>query len=474
MSGGPTTRGRPRQSSKPAQIGDRVTTKGRNGQDVVRVWDGGGWVSENSLGVLPADRSTRFRDSLSGKSLDEINTDNAARRATDDILEVEEVVTKVTSTQVVNDTYTNTIRKIVFPKDLEGANSALPYVLIKIFETQTGSDVPITDQTSASFRGGVESAYNILQSQGSVAVTGAAVAGGVAGAAVTAFLTKGKGWRRGAKSAAGGAVGAAAGAALAEFGPDAAAAAADAIGQAAGVPDVVDRAKELIKGFALKRNTQQLETAIALLMPETLTMSNQNDYGVLSFTEATGAIGLVAQALGSNVGGATSRDPYIVEAAGRLADRFISEDFAKLGLFATTGRTLNPQLELIYNSPQLREFTLDFRLVPRSEQESILIRDIIKNIKWYGSPRVPADSGGRYIIPPAQFELEFYHSDQKLNDGNNFLFKTKKCVLEDISVDYTGSGTYATFWNGAPVEVRMSLRFKETVIIDRDAVTAGF
>jgi hypothetical protein len=57
---------------------------------------------------------------------------------------------------------------------------------------------------------------------------------------------------------------------------------------------------------------------------------------------------------------------------------------------------------------------------------------------------------------------------------NQFLFKTKKCVLEDISIDYSGGGSFTTFYTGAPVEIRLSLKFTETVIIDQNAVAEGF
>jgi hypothetical protein len=56
---------------------------------------------------------------------------------------------------------------------------------------------------------------------------------------------------------------------------------------------------------------------------------------------------------------------------------------------------------------------------------------------------------------------------------NDFLFKTKKCVLSGINVDYSPNG-FATFKDGAPVETRLQLTFQETVIIDRAAVAGGF
>ena len=368
------------------------------------------------------------------------------------------------STQIV----APTPQKYVFPLDIE--SKPIPYVLIKIYETQTGSDIPADDETTQSFRTGSEEAAAFIAENG----TGAAAAvGGAYGAFYGGLFGALRGGRNSIfKFAGAGAVaGAAGGAAAAELGPDAAATVIDRIGEIIGAQNVTNRAKRLIKGFALKRNTQSCDTFLAILMPETLAISQQNDYGEISFTQASGGLGQLAQAVGSLKGTTDRADPFIAEAAGRLAENFISEDFAKIGFFATTGMSINPQLELIYNAPQLREFNLDFRLVPRNQPEALAIKGIIKAIRYYGAPRITTNTGGRYLIPPAQFELEFYHT---FEEANQFLFKTKKCVLEDISVDYTGGGSFATFDDGAPVEIRMSLRFKETQIIDREAINQGF
>lgn len=352
---------------------------------------------------------------------------------------------------------------IKFPLDLE--EEPVPHMLIKIFETETGP-VQSSDLTTQSFYTGVGAAANV-----------AGVVGGAAGAALgakaalspAALLALGKNY---AAAAATLGVGAVAGAVVGANAGDIVKSVTNELGELVGVGDVGSRAKQLMANFALKRNIEQLSVALALLMPETLAVSYQNNYDALSFTQAAGGMGMIAQALGTKNGeGGGDLNPYIIEGAGRLAGSILSDEFQRIGLFATTGRTLNPQPEVIYNSPGLREFTMDFRLVPRNQVEARLISVIIDTLKFYASPQIPKEAGGRYFIPPAQFELEFYDSE---NNENAFLFKTKKCVLEDISVDFTGTGSYTSFYDGSPVETRLSLKFKETVFIDRDAVNQGY
>jgi hypothetical protein len=165
-------------------------------------------------------------------------------------------------------------------------------------------------------------------------------------------------------------------------------------------------------------------------------------------------------------------DPYITEAAATAASALLGGDanLTKLGLFGATGRVVNPQLEMIYTSPTLRRFVFDFRMIPRNKAEASDIQTIIYLLKLYSAPTIPDNSTGRYFIPPAQFEIEFYDGANNLNTN---LFRTKKCVLSSINIDYAPNG-FATFYDGVPVETRMQLTFQETAIIDRAAVADGY
>jgi hypothetical protein len=125
---------------------------------------------------------------------------------------------------------------------------------------------------------------------------------------------------------------------------------------------------------------------------------------------------------------------------------------------------------MLYTSPVLRRFVFDFRMVPRNRKEADDIKAIIYFLKLFSAPTVPDNSTGRYFIPPAQFEIEFYDGNNNLNAN---LFKTKKCVLSSINIDFAPNG-YATFDDGMPVETRMQLTFQETAIIDRTAVGEGY
>lgn len=335
-----------------------------------------------------------------------------------------------------------------FPDNL---GQGVPYVLFKIFETQTGA-VPVTDETTQSIRSGASVIGDVIAGiPGGQAAAGAAVGGQIAGLPAALFGA----------------------AATTETGQDAINTTANNIfgSQAFGGGSFTSRAKELVSQFALKRNLEQLSVAIALFMPDGITTNYDNEYEALSVTATLGAAGFAAQALSAKKGIVTDINPYIAEAAATLTSKLLgNEDFAKLGLFASTGLVNNPQLEMIYSSPVLRKFTFDFKLIPRNANESAMIYTIVNRLKYYSAPEIKGGTGGRFLIPPAQFEIEFYDGQ---DNQNQYLFKTKKCVLSGISIDYSPNG-FATFRDGAPVETRMQLTFQETVIIDKQAVIEGY
>lgn len=330
-----------------------------------------------------------------------------------------------------------------FPLDLETQNSKTPYVLFKVFDSSTGA-VEAQDATTVSLVTGATRATEVINGIPQADIAAAAVFGGQLAGTPGAIA-----------------------AAIAVTDPGQAAinsVASEIFGKEV---NITSAAKNLVKNFALKRNIQQIAEAIALFMPDGITSNYDHEYDALSVTATLGVVGFAAQAVGSTNGEVSAANPYIGEAAAALASKVIGgDDFAKLGLFATTGFVRNPQMELIYSTPVLRKFVFDFRLIPRTPAESDAILKIINSFKFHAAPRILTGSGGRYLIPPSQFQIEFYNAD---GTPNTNMFKTKNCVLTGISVDYTPNG-YATFYDGMPVETRMQLSFQETSIISKDDI----
>ena len=124
------------------------------------------------------------------------------------------------------------------------------------------------------------------------------------------------------------------------------------------------------------------------------------------------------------------------------------------------GEVINPNMELLFGGPTLRNFRFNFKLTPRNEKESEQIKLIIRAFKRNMAPQAQGgtlDSGTWFLKTPNVFKLR-YRSGR--ND-HPFLHKFKQCFLSDMQVTYTGEGVYATYDDKTPVSMVLDLSFKE-------------
>ena len=134
-------------------------------------------------------------------------------------------------------------------------------------------------------------------------------------------------------------------------------------------------------------------------------------------------------------------------------------------LARTQGEILNPNMELLFNGPTLRSFRFSFKMTPRSQTEADEIKNIIRCFKQNMAPKVgssnaavnEAGAQNTFLRTPNVFELRYRQGQGE----HKFLNKFKQCFLENVSVNYTADGTYATYPDGTPVSMVMDLSFKE-------------
>lgn len=126
-----------------------------------------------------------------------------------------------------------------------------------------------------------------------------------------------------------------------------------------------------------------------------------------------------------------------------------------------TGQVFNPNLELLFDGVGLRNFQFNFDFFPRNKTEAEQVILIIRTLKRRMSARrnSSGDSNvkGVFISAPHVFQLTYMKGGKKHPVLNSFL----PMALVDLQVNYTGSNTYSTFWDGTPTHMQMSLAFKE-------------
>lgn len=129
----------------------------------------------------------------------------------------------------------------------------------------------------------------------------------------------------------------------------------------------------------------------------------------------------------------------------------------------------NSNLELLFNSPTLREFTFQYRMSPRSEPEA---RDINKIIRFFkqgmaakkqdkrsGNSQYGSAGAASYFLgTPNVFQLQYKTTGGETIKGVN---RIKTCALTGFAMNYTADGNWAAYDDGQPVSVIMNMSFKE-------------
>lgn len=135
----------------------------------------------------------------------------------------------------------------------------------------------------------------------------------------------------------------------------------------------------------------------------------------------------------------------------------------------STGTVINPNLELLFNGPRLRQFNFNFKLTPREPAEAQVIRDIILTLKRASAPK--REGGQLFLKFPDIFKLEYIYQG---GGQHPFMHKFKPCALTNLSVDYTPDGSYMTYKDVPSMTAyNLSLSFGEIEPIYSDEQQTG-
>lgn len=157
---------------------------------------------------------------------------------------------------------------------------------------------------------------------------------------------------------------------------------------------------------------------------------------------------------------------------------------AGLGAARIAGQgTINPKVDVLYSNSQLRKFMFSYFMAPQSQQENNSMKAIIKTLRKYSAPELAlggaenqqsAFRSGFWFIPPAEFEIQFYHSIDGGWRENASIPKIGRCVLERIDVNYTQQGEFSTFADGSPTTAQLTMQFREMRIVSQADVENGY
>ncbi len=170
---------------------------------------------------------------------------------------------------------------------------------------------------------------------------------------------------------------------------------------------------------------------------------------------------------------------------------------------STQGIVLNPNAEILYDSPELREIGMTFKMIPRSKTEAIIIKNIVRCFRFASVPDWGGGKAGQLTadetknIQAVKFTKQTgdrLDEDFNIFDMQNFMKvpflckftfmrgtevndkvqQFKPCAIRKVAVNYTSDGTYATYKDGEPVATELTLNFLESKVLFKSDIAAGF
>ena len=214
--------------------------------------------------------------------------------------------------------------------------------------------------------------------------------------------------------------------------------------------------------------------AVLLPIPSQLVDSNTTDYGQgsLNFIQEAAIEGGSAL-IGGDAEGATKSVNNMV--AGVTGNKKMFSDYmatqavnSLLGgnlpfsevMARNSANVLNPNMELLFKGPTLRNFNFQFKFTPRFQKEAQAVRTIIKVFKRNMAPRT---QNAQLLKTPNIFEIQY------IGKAKDYLNRMKLCALRNVTMNYTGEGNFATYNDGSPISMIMTLSFTElTPIYNED------
>ncbi len=225
---------------------------------------------------------------------------------------------------------------------------------------------------------------------------------------------------------------------------------------------------------------------IIMYMPEDVSTGFKANWGGKAFSNIGAGIlrGVGAETIGDKLKSAAEGAVFTFDnllpkggaaAVQKAITKITGDAISSNDIFSSiSGTVLNPNVELLFDSIDMRNFNLKFKLVPRNSDESAIINEICKIFKMCTLPgRNPGKVFGfenkgtanDFIAVPNLCQVSFMRGAKE----HLALPRYKMCAITNVDVNYTPDGAYATYADsknpGQPVAIELALGFQETKLV---------
>jgi len=245
---------------------------------------------------------------------------------------------------------------------------------------------------------------------------------------------------------------------------------------------VLSKGRKVLTGMkSVHKTTTRITDSVALYMPSasnnTSVQYQDFETGMAGFL-ALGGKGILDKILNNDYEGAASKfmgmgGTVLVEMLKKVGveavSAFTGANGVQQAFDKAFGQTLNPYLEVAFQSMGVRSFSYTFNFTPKNEEESKDVKAIIELFRFHMLPELKG-AQHRYMTLPSTFDIHYmYQSNPAVAKENDFMSKIATCVLTKCDVDYTPDGV-RSFDSGAPAAQTMTLEFMETEMLTKEKI----
>ena len=228
-----------------------------------------------------------------------------------------------------------------------------------------------------------------------------------------------------------------------------------------------------------RRPTVRMTASICMYMPPTVEVKYGADYTDTEIGTGTMLGAAAYQDILAGKGLADTAVDTLNQSRGGLEEGAIRAAFGAIDLlpgFAGSREVFEmqrgfikaPRMELAFKGIPKREFSYEFKMMPKSAAEAAMAEKIVKKFKTMMLPEIK-DASAMRLTMPATFDIQYMHVGQE----NSHLNKIGTCVLTNMDVKY-GGDKYKTYKDAVPMETSMTLNFKELDLVTREKAEEGF
>lgn len=218
---------------------------------------------------------------------------------------------------------------------------------------------------------------------------------------------------------------------------------------AEGITNFVNDPESITKALTFTQSKTIPAGSISLYIPDTVNFTYNAQYENTSLATAS------------------QQTPLVRAVLKPVVQSFRQNDALKL-LLRSQGYAFNPNLQLLFDGINFRDYQMAFTFTPYSKQEAQTVAKIIETFKKHSAPRL-GTAGGMFFIPPSIFEPVFYFNGRE----NKKINRIAKSVITSVDVNYAPNG-FSTYDDGAPIQTQLTINFKEIELITRDKIEQGY